>query len=117
MPDAEAREVLNDEGARSSSADDSDLLAAEDLLTTVAEEPGLAVVRGIGDGTAWRLSLEHALRTPGNMATIQHDARPPGSQMSPATAFEREDEGTDRQSVSEIEEGRVATFVGREVVH
>jgi hypothetical protein len=84
VPDAQAREVLNDEGARSSSADDPDLLAAEDLLTAVAEEPGLAVIRGKRDGTAWRLSPEYALRTPGNKAMLQLDASLPGQPDVPS---------------------------------
>jgi len=116
VPYAQAGKVLHDERTSSSYADDSDLLLTEHLLTPVAEEPSLAVIGGVSRGVESRLGVEEALRSPGNVGMLQHNALATRQPDVTGDSVGGEDEGTDGQSFGEIEERRVTPLVGGKVV-
>jgi hypothetical protein len=99
VTDAEPGEVLDRERAGSAGADHTDFLGAEDLLTTIAEKTGLAIVCRIIDGSRWRRRVELAYGSSNDGRDAELDSVARSEPNVACCSIRSENESADRTSV------------------
>jgi hypothetical protein len=116
VPDAQACQVLVEQGAATTESDDADLQPPQDLLAHIAEQASMAIVHGIGlPRTIGRTWVEMSDPRADYGQVLEGETAAVGPQIS-GDGVRSEDERAHGTAPRDVQQRRVASLMGGDVI-